>query len=333
MGLIAGYHLSLAGADVTFLVRPARLQALRSPQILYCHNDGQLKQFSEYQAISSADEIKTESLEFVLVTLDGASARAPDGCELLRSIGQAIHANGAKLIIGGVGVGLLEHTIAMTGLPPERVLQGVLGLLSYQVAAAKLPVQPPERAEQIERAGMAYVQFPSKVGFIMEGRHVESAKAFAALYERCGVSRCSVINSKLFNVLTNSPFPIFAISEIAGWPPIGDLAKNRELWQLNTRAQAEIARLKQHGWVGKLVALVLTDRMQLKLNQKIERDALPLDFQAFNRFHHGGKVQAQDIEIMQNCVAVGISQGFAMSALKEVLVRLDAHKQAQAGYR
>jgi hypothetical protein len=165
----------------------------------------------------------------------------------------------------------------------------------------------------------------------MEGRHRQAAKAFAALYDRCGSSRCSVISSKLFNVITNVPFPVFAISEIAGWPPFGELARNRQLWRLNTRAQAEISRLKQHGWVGKLVALVLTDKMQLKLNQKLEKDSLPLDFQAFNRFHHGGKVQAQDIEIMQNCVAIGIQQGFAMSALKEVLARLDAHKKAQAG--
>ena len=33
-GLVAGYHLQLAGAEITFLVRPKRLLALSQPQIL-----------------------------------------------------------------------------------------------------------------------------------------------------------------------------------------------------------------------------------------------------------------------------------------------------------
>jgi hypothetical protein len=74
----------------------------------------------------------------------------------------------------------------------------------------------------------------------------------------------------------------------------------------------------------------MTEKMQLKIWRKVEKDSLPMDFQAFNRFHHGGKVQPQDIEVMQNCVADGERQGFAMSALKEVLARLDAHKKATA---
>ena len=39
MGIIVGYHLSLAGADVAFLVRPHRAEVLGGRQILYWYND------------------------------------------------------------------------------------------------------------------------------------------------------------------------------------------------------------------------------------------------------------------------------------------------------
>ena len=59
MGMVTGYHLSLAGVAVTFYVRPARLAELHGPQRLYCYDDATLKEFSNYQVITTiaaADE-------------------------------------------------------------------------------------------------------------------------------------------------------------------------------------------------------------------------------------------------------------------------------------
>jgi ketopantoate reductase len=46
MGIITGYHLTLSGAEVTFLIRPHRKEALDRPQILYCYDDNQLKEYT-----------------------------------------------------------------------------------------------------------------------------------------------------------------------------------------------------------------------------------------------------------------------------------------------
>jgi ketopantoate reductase len=46
MGVSTGYHLSLAGAAVTFLVRPHRQEQLSRPQVLYSYDDHSLKTFS-----------------------------------------------------------------------------------------------------------------------------------------------------------------------------------------------------------------------------------------------------------------------------------------------
>lgn len=125
MGLLTGYHLSLAGADVAFLVRPARLAQLATPQILYCHSDRELKTFGAYRAISSIGEIDANSLDYVLVTLNGATSRTAEGSELLHSIGAALAGTSTQLLIGGVGVGLREHYLKTTGLPAiEKVADG-----------------------------------------------------------------------------------------------------------------------------------------------------------------------------------------------------------------
>ena len=328
MGMVTGYHFGLAGAQVTFLVRPTRVNDFRPPQILYCYDDGKLKEFSGYRVVGSMSEAGSEPFDFVIVTLDGATTRSSEGTELLRSIGNAIRPTRAMLLMGGVGIGLREHYLQATGLPEERVTGGFLGLLSHQVLA-NLPLRPPTDPALLAKASIAYRHFSNKVGFFIETRNPEAAREFAAIYNRCGVSRCGSMNKTVVNIITNSAFPMLAASEIAGWPAIDMLVANKELWQLACRAQGEITRLPQHGWIGKLMPLIMTAGVTAKLQRKLEKDMLPLDYQAFNRFHHGGKVHAQDVQVMQNCVAAGIRQGQPMAALKELLARLAAHQASK----
>jgi len=85
------------------------------------------------------------------------------------------------------------------------------------------------------------------------------------------------------------------------------------------RAQGEILALPQHGWLGKLMALMMGPRVTANLLLRMERDMLPLDSQAFNRFHHGGKVRAQDVEALRDCLAEGQRHGQPMVALQALL--------------
>ncbi|MEJ8305434.1 hypothetical protein [Saccharibacillus sacchari] len=48
---------------------------------------------------------------------------------------------------------------------------------------------------------------------------------------------------------------------------------------------------------------------------------MPLDLQAFNRFHHGGKVREQDIQSLRESLADGLRAGRRMTALKKLLER------------
>ena len=55
----------------------------------------------------------------------------------------------------------------------------------------------------------------------------------------------------------------------------------------------------------------------------LEKQMLPLDFQEFNRYHHGGKVNAQDREHLRACLSRGEAEGKQMLALTELLKRVE----------
>jgi Ketopantoate reductase PanE/ApbA len=182
LGVATGYHLNLAGAAVTYLVRPARLKALQAAQVLYCYDDAQLKHFSDYHAVDCVAEAAKQNYDFVLVTLD-----------------------------------------------------------------------------------------------------------------------------------------------LAGWPDAKTMADNQELMSLCSKAMQEIMRLPEHGWQGKLASLLIRQTTLAKNIVKTERDCLPLDNTGFNKFHHGGKVREQDIQVMRQCAESGKTQHKSMPALDEIIRRYELH--------
>jgi hypothetical protein len=65
----------------------------------------------------------------------------------------------------------------------------------------------------------------------------------------------------------------------------------------------------------------VTDSLLEKMMRDSDRNASAMGFTAFNRFHHGGKVLEQDIQILENCMALGESEGRSMDATKTLLDR------------
>jgi glycine/D-amino acid oxidase-like deaminating enzyme len=82
-------------------------------------------------------------------------------------------------------------------------------------------------------------------------------------------------------------------------------------------------------FAGKAAQAATTADGLLEIWSSLEHEALPLDFAAFNKFHHGGKVRAQDIELLKDCVKLGEQEGQPMSALKELLDSVQTRAQAE----
>lgn len=328
VGLAVGYHLSLSGADITFLVREGRKAAFHSPQQLYCYDDATLKNFAGFNVIENVTELADTQFQFIIVTLDANASRTTEGMALLGKLGDAVRASKATVIMCGAGIGLREHYLKVMQISEDRLLRGVLsGMLSHQ-GKANLPVHAPTDPTQVAKAVVCYKHTANKVGFQVETNNKAAAMQFVKLYNRCGVSRCGQISPAMFNIFSGIAFPAYAACDIMGWPAFSTVVANKELWRLAIRAQGEIAALPQFGLLGKMVALFMGPRMMANVHLKMERDMLPLDYQAFNRFHHGGKVRVQDVESMRDSLAEGLRHGRPMAALQELLKRLAEHESA-----
>lgn len=317
LGVVTGYHLALAGADITFLVRPNRLAALEGGLKLYCFDDLSIKDFQSYSSVSSPEELAGKQYDFVLVTLDGATCRSAEGEALLRSLGDAIRQGKAVALICGMDV--REHCREVMGLPEERVMEGTQAMLSYQVDRAQMPAHPPADPAQVASTDFAYRHMGQGFGFTVVDEPQGPAREFIALYDSCGVSKCRSMKRVTYTMLTRSFFPMIAVWERAGWPDAKTLASNRELMELGSRAMAEIIALPEHGWRGKLTSLFIGHKTMAKKLVEMERECLPLDYTAFNHFHHAGKVRAQNLLVMQRCAEAGKAAGKPMAALSELI--------------
>jgi hypothetical protein len=323
LGVVMGYHLHLAGAEVTFLVRENRLAALSLPQNLYCYDDGQLKRFSCYRTVTALDELAQTRFDFVLMTLDGAACRSAEGTQLIAGIANVIRGSEAVIIICGVGV--RDHYLATTGLPESRILEGTLASLAYQVDRVALPLHPPTDAALLAQAAFAYHHFKNTPGFMLAAKPRVAADAFVALYNKSGASKAITMRPEVYAIVSSAFFPMTAICDLAGWPAANELSANKALMRLGSGAMRDMISLPEHGWVGWVSAPLLQTPVLHWLLNKMYEASLPLDFHAFNRFHHGAKVRAQDLQVMQNCLASGRAQGRKMAALGELVARYESH--------
>jgi Ketopantoate reductase PanE/ApbA len=326
VGLVVGYHMAVGGTAVTFYVRPSRRKSFDSFQTLYCYDDSELKTFRDFDVISDTSEMASRQFDFILLTLDGASCYSEEGKKLLGDIGENILNASTQMIMCGVGIGLREHILNATGLPDHRLLEGTLGNASHQVSA-NLPIHPPTSETKLSEATMAYRHFPNRVGFMLAPGNREKALAFAALYNACNISKCSLINLSIYRIYTNIFFCYTVTCELTGWPDARGLAGKREMLSLCIGAMKEIVGLSQFGWIGKCVRPMLCKTLFIRTISKMEKDLLPLDFSAFNKFHHGGKVLAQDIQVLENCLHEGERQKKPMNNLRDLLLQFDNHQK------
>lgn len=330
LGLTTAYHLQLAGAGLAFLVRPHRMEALSRPQRLYSYSDHDIKTLVSYDVFTSPADLRGHDFDFVLLTLDGATCRSDQGVATLSELGKVLAGSGSVMIINGVGVGLYEHVKETTGLAEKNLLEGTMTMFAYQVRSPGTPLPSPEHLDLHNSADIAYLKFADGVGFYVTSKPKRASKAFSDLYSRCGVATCKRMPRSVY-VMSSSMFFAFTVaSELNGWQGTDALVADKALWHLSCSAQREIVGLKRFGLAGKLASKLLTDDRLEKMQRGSDRKAGAMGFTDFNRFHHGGKVLAQDIQILENCVALGEGEGRSMSATKSLLERWRENRSSTA---
>lgn len=326
MGIITGYFLSLGGANVVYLIRPHRAEALDRPQILYCYDDNKLKEYKGYTYITDPSEMVGTNYDYILITLDGAALRNEVGRSLAKTIGEAVHQTNTKVILGTVFFNLKPWFLQASGLTDEEVVSGYLSVHAYSPKAVTLPLHAPTDPELLAKADLAYTDRLGDGFNILDDSTPEAAKAFVDIYNASGVSHCSIKSATEHALSTNPFFAIFAACQLLNWPKLQDIGGKGELWSLAVAAFKEIQGLSIHGEPGQQAVKVTTEAGLAEVLAAWEKHMLPLEVQEFNRYHHGGKVNKQDCEHLEACLAYGEAEGKPMPALKELLQRVEHHQ-------
>lgn len=321
MGVMTGFHLSLAGAEITFLVRPHRQDSLDRSQLLYCFDDERLKEYTNYTYVTDPSNISDATYDYIIITLDGAALRNEVGQSLTKKIGEVARQSEAKVILGSVFFNIRPWFLEASGLSQDKVVTGALGTLVYSTKAVQLPVHPSTDRDLLQKSDYAYTDALGS-GFVVDDSCPTAAKAFMDAYNRCEVSKCVLMPASGLALFANPLFASFSGFQLLGWPNCRDIDTSSETWKLTTLAVREIQALDIHGEAGQKAAEETNELTLAELWAAYEKQALPLDFQGFNRYHHGGKVVEQDRQILQACIEQGNREGKTMSALVELLQRV-----------
>ncbi len=320
LGITCARYLQNSGANISFYVRPHRVEQLNGPIKLFSYSDHAVQLLENYEVLSKPEELAGKSYDYIMLTLDGATCRSEQGTQTLRALGTALANSSARLVINGVGIGLYDYIRETTGFPDDRLLQGTMAIYAYQVDRPDTPLPAAEDRELHDSSDIAYYQF-SEHGFMLSNKPKKAVKDFVELFERSGDIKCRAVPDVLYRMFTSMFFAFSVGSEVDGWRGSQALIESGDVWPLICEAQREIMRLKEFGLAGKLMALITKDSTAAKRTLENESASPLIDVTAFNRFHHGGKVLAQDVQVLENCVAAGKSQGRNMPATNELLNR------------
>ena len=325
-GLVTGYHFALSGVDVTFFVRPGRMEEMaRKPKRLYCYEDHEVKLFDDYDVICDMDAVAAQQFDYVLTTLDGSAMHSDEGMALLRDLGNAVRASSAVFACLGAAEGIEDFIVKHTGLPIERCLFGSFSLLSHNVPLPGQRFDASIDQEGLSGCVFAYTHLgKGKAGLMLTRTNRGLGQELAELYGRSGASTCTIMpNLRVVDCATCFLSPSFVAFMIEGWPEPEEMFKT-ETWRLAEKATMEIVALPQYGFLGKVIAAIGGPlNLPAKMWEGTSKAAVPLDFHAFNKFHHGGKVMAQDIGISRDILSREEGRGRKLPMLRSLMESLD----------
>lgn len=319
MGMVTGLNLSLAGAEVTFLVRPHHAETMNRPQLLYNYRDHKLDELKDYSFITDPSQISGKEYDYIIITINGAALKNETGQRLTKTIGSAIqHSNKTKIILGTVFFNIRPWFLEVSGLDDSQVVLGWITIHAYPTAAVTLPLHPPTNPQLLSKSNTAYIDCLGD-GFCVVDSNPDVAKGFAKIYNASGVSKCGIVPQSQVGLLMNPIFTTFIACEVLDWPCFKDIDPESEIWGLATAAWKEILTLSIHGEPGQEAAKSTTRSTIGVMFADMESLMWPFDLAAFYKYHHGGKVVTQDREHLHACLEYGVDEGKPMTALKDLL--------------
>jgi hypothetical protein len=316
VGLAQGYHLS-TGADITFLVRPGRKGAFAPPKRIYDYKENTLRVFDDYRLIESTGEVSGEDFYCVFDTLDGDTARSETGTATLCAIGDLIrYKPGTFVVYDAIGLDIEDHYAASLDISKDRLLLAASMLAHQPTDAISIPASA--NHDLVVQANLLYSYQPGNVGLMVFNTRPAIIKSLQEVYNKNGNLHIQILPAFIAGWVTLLITLHLVTWRIDGFKEFEHLRDNKALWYLMLEAQKDILGLPRFGWTGWLLSRVLGSWTTARMNKGPIAGALPLSYQEFNAFHHGGKVVKQDLRLLEDVVAEGEKEGCRIEALRKI---------------
>ncbi|EUC41017.1 hypothetical protein COCMIDRAFT_30128 [Bipolaris oryzae ATCC 44560] len=316
-----------ANVDVTFLIRPHGAENLSRPQLLYSLNDNQLKKFYKYKFITNPQDLLTgTTYDFIMITLDGHTLRTETGLELVDTIAKAAKGTTTKVIPLTGLIGVRSWLLNRTGLREDQVAAAVPLIHAYAPKKAALPINDGVDPKLLQQADQAYID-KAGPGLTIDNSTPALAEEFSQLWNASGISQCAIAPPAQIDAMV-APFSVItALSDLLDWPTYDDIDIQGDVWTLGIQAIKEILGLSVFGQVGKQAIATTTAASVRDQLSGLQKAMYPLDWLAFNKYHHSGKVNAQNRDVLRNFISQGEAENKEMHSTKELLKKVEGRKR------
>ena len=313
VGLAYGYHLQRGGARVAFLVKPKYAAAAWRGFAMYALNTKAGKRreparFDGFEVLTETAEVAAAGWDQVWLCLSSTALRAPWFDALCGAIGDAT--------LVSLTPALDDHAYVTARYPADRVVSGMINMISYQAPLA---------GETVPEPGVAYYR-PGKNPF--SGPDAGRVAGVVAALSAGGWKAKRVKDAARSAAFGSAMMmPVIAALEASGW----GFAETRRSPHLKTavRAVSEAIRaVAAYRGESRPLARFAIRGCVLRLLTRLAPLALPLDIETYLHYHFD-KVGAQTTFMLERWVTLGNERGVATPALQRLLTTLAAVRQAK----
>ncbi|TNF31110.1 MAG: ketopantoate reductase [Deltaproteobacteria bacterium] len=313
VGQAYGFHLQRGGARVAFLLKPRHAAAARAGFAVYPLNTKAGKRreptrFSGFDVRTDVGEVAAERWDQVWLCLSSTALRAPWFDALCGAIGDAT--------LVSLTPALDDHRYVTARYPAERVVAGMINMISYQ---APLP------GEVVPEPGVAYYR-PGRNPF--SGPDAGRVAAVVAALSAGGWKARRVRDAaRAASFGSAMMMPALVALELSGW----SLAAVRRSPALRTAVAASGEAMRvvaaYRGESRPLSRLAMRPCV-LRLVTRLAPRVLPLDVETYLRVHFE-KVGDQTAFMLERYATLGAERGVPTPALEALRARLAAARQAK----
>lgn len=311
VGQVYGRHLALGGAEVSFFVREKYAEEMRRGVQVYPLNRKKRErwtpvEFADYGVVTTVDEVREGGFDQVWLCVSATALRGDWLGELLAAAGEA-----ATVVL--LQPGLEDRDFLLERVAEERLVQGVISLISYQ---APLPVQ----ADEIAVPGVAYWFPPMGPSPFFGERAQEVVSALKAGRCPATISRRGVRSAAGMSAVL---MPHLVALEGAGWSFSG-LRKSGYLADAAAASKQALGVVKARKGVGTRMLGLLARPFAMKMLLRVAPKVVPLPLEPYFEYHFT-KTGDQTRFMLEEYAANGRAAGLPVDAI-ERLQRLEGRQ-------